>query len=187
MQGRSPTFASPSSGTGGAAAWLRRRQRRHGADCRWHLDRDAATRRPRPPRLPSRSPRTAVDSPPSHGRSTAGMQVAVSTSGGAFTPEAGATDASASQPAVGISSAGAGVRRVGLGRIGAGEDSQCRGNVGIRDLARLGRRAERECRLVGRRRRQLARLDPRVRRIAPVGDGRPAELARRPPERTAGP
>ncbi len=34
------------------------------------------------------------------------MQVAVSTSGGAFTPEAGATDASASQPAVGISSAG---------------------------------------------------------------------------------
>ena len=37
---------------------------------------------------------------------TAGMQVAVSTSGGAFTPEAGATDASASQPAVGISSAG---------------------------------------------------------------------------------
>ena len=70
-----------------------------------------------------------------------------------------------------------GVRRVGGGRNGAGEGSQCRGNVGIRDLARLGCRAERECRLVRRRRRQLARLDPRVRRIAPVGDGGPAELA----------
>ena len=45
-----------------------RRQRRHGADCGWHLDGRRATRRPRPPRLRSQSPRTAVDSPRSPGR-----------------------------------------------------------------------------------------------------------------------
>ena len=70
-----------------------------------------------------------------------------------------------------------GVRRVGVGWIGAGEIRSAGGTWGSETSLGSGAAPSVSAGLVGRRRRQLARLDPRVRRIAPVGDGRPAELA----------
>ena len=187
MQGRSPTFASPSRVPGGAAAWLRDGNVDTAliAAGTWTVDEQLAGRDQ--PRLPSRSPRTAVDSPRSHGRTRLG-HAGRSLDLGWRVHARGRCNRRVGEPAGRRHLLGRpGVRRVGVGWNGAGADPQCRRHVGIRDLARVGFCAERECRLVRRRRRQLARLDPRVRRIAPVGDGGRRRARPRPRDRTAGP